>query len=269
MKTRIIAVTAASFLAISGIFFTACQRERDQDTTDGAEQTLMERNADDAIAISEEAFTGQVGQFKKERGCATVTIDTLSSPKKVTIDFGAANCLCLDGKNRRGKIIRTYTSNLNVVGTIHTITYMDYFVDDNALKGTKTIINNGVNSKNNISYTINVKDTLLQPGAGNPTTWQSNRVREWIAGNGDAVWSNDEFKVTGTASGVKPTGYTWAANITQPLYIKNNCKYRIVQGTVEIQPQGKSLRTLDYGTGACDNQATIQINNNVWTIAIK
>ena len=43
-------------------------------------------------------------------GCATVTKDTLSTPKKITIDFGTG-CTNANGVTRKGKLLITYTGS--------------------------------------------------------------------------------------------------------------------------------------------------------------
>ncbi len=269
MKLKIASITALCFVGLSATIFTACQRERDTDTTDGAETALMERNSDDVVAITEQASTGNLSQFKKERGCATITIDSLSTPRTITVDFGAANCLCQDGKNRRGKIIRSFTGKYKDVGSVHSITYNNYFVNDNQIKGYKTVTHNALNAALNENYTVDTKDTLVKAANAGTVTWQSIRNREYVVGYNTSIWGDDVLHITGSGSGVRANGFTWAMNITQPLVVEMACQYKIVSGEMQIQPQGKALRTVNYGSGTCDNQATMTINNKVFTFNFK
>jgi hypothetical protein len=270
MKLKTISITAFSFLAAGALFFTACQRDRDTDTTEGQDIAFFEKNTDDDFNLTEQASTGNISSFKKSRGaCDVITFDTLSTPKKITIDFGSANCLCGDGKNRRGKIIRTFTGKFKDVGSVHTVTYDNYFVNDNNLKGVKTITNNGPNSAGNLTYNIDVKDTVIKANGAGTATWMSNRVREYFDGYNTPIWSDDKFRITGSASGTRANGNSFSMNITTPIIVDLSCPARIISGVVSIQPQGKALRTLDYGNSTCDNQATVTINNKVFTIQIK
>jgi hypothetical protein len=269
MKLKTMAITALSFLSISAFIFTSCQRERDTDITEGEETAMMDNNNNDVVAILDQASTGQLSQFKKERGCATITIDSISTPRKITVDFGATNCLCLDGKNRRGQIICTYTGKYKDANSVHSITYNNYFINDNQLKGYKTVTNNGLNAANNPNYTIDTKDTVIKANNAGTVTWQSVRNREYVAGYNTPIWSDDMFKVSGSGSGTRANGNAWAMTITTPLMIDHNCKYKIISGEVQIQPQGKALRVLNYGAGTCDNTATLTINGNVRTFNFK
>lgn len=56
--------------------------------------------------------------------------------------------------------------------------------------------------------------------------------------------------------------------ITKPL-VKEvlGCRY-FTQGKIEMQPQGKALRVMDYGDGSCDNDATVTLNNKVFNIKL-
>jgi hypothetical protein len=265
MKKNWIIMSMAALITGS-IFFTSCQRERDTDVSEGEETVLFERAGDDVYAITDQASTGDLAQY---RSCATIIHDTLNTPHVLTVDFGTTNCLCADGKLRRGKIITTYTGPFKQAGTVRTTTYDDYFVNDHQLKGIKIVTNNGLNSNNNPSWTIDTKDTIIKANNGGTVTWQSIRNREKIAGSSTPMWTDDKYSITGNGSGVKANGNNWSMTISNPLIIDHNCVFRIISGTIQFQPQGKVLRTLDYGNGTCDNDATVTINNKIFNIKFK
>jgi hypothetical protein len=265
MRKNLIFKTGLLILA-SGLIITSCQRERDTDVSEGEDTVLFERTGDDVYAITDQASTGDLAQY---RGCATITHDTLSSPRLLTVDFGTTNCLCTDGKLRRGKIVTSYTGPFKQAGTVRTTTYENFFVNDHQLKGIKIVTNNGVNTSNNPSWTIDTKDTLLKANNGGTATWQSLRTREKTAGTSTPMWADDKYSITGSGSGVKTNGNNWSMTITNPLIIDHNCVFRIISGIIQFQPQGKALRTLDYGNGTCDNDATVTINNKVFNIKFK
>eukprot|EP01036_Dinobryon_divergens_P056428 gene56428-75347_t len=89
-------------------------------------------------------------------GCGTLSItpfDTTSWPKTVILDFGNSNCVGNDGRTRRGKIVGSYTHWFQSPGTVVTITFDDYFVNDHEILGTKTITNEGYNAAKSSSAT--------------------------------------------------------------------------------------------------------------------
>jgi hypothetical protein len=269
MKLKTVAITALSFLAIGSLVFTSCQRERDTDTTETTETALLERTNDDVLNIADQGNTGSLGQFKTRGGCATVTRDTINIPHTITIDFGTTNCLGQDGKNRRGIINVSYTGKYKDSGSVKTITSSNFYVNDNKVVMNKTVVNHGKNAAGNTYYTIDAIDSIYKANNAGTIAWTTSRMREFTAGENTVQWIDDMYKVTGTASGMRANGLTWSMNITQPLVIDCSCVYHIVSGQMQMQPQGKALRTMDYGNGACDNAATVTINNKTFNITFK
>jgi len=106
--------TTMKKLTVLGIFLTAALmlsscRKNDDETTDLETQSatdsyLMDANINDAIkevdwAASENSL-GKAGP--------TVTFDTISSPKRMVIDYGSGT-LCVDGKLRAGRLLVGFT----------------------------------------------------------------------------------------------------------------------------------------------------------------
>jgi hypothetical protein len=100
---------------------------------------------------------------------------------------------------------------------------------------------------------------------GGTISWNSSREREWIQGFETGNRWDDIYLITGEASGIRPNGSTWTREIINPLRIELACRF-IVSGTVEIIPEGRPARILDYGNGDCDNVATVIVNGVTYTI---
>ncbi len=49
--------------------------------------------------------------------------------------------------------------------------------------------------------------------------------------------------------------------------IQMSCR-NIVAGQLAITPDGKATRYINFGTGTCDNDATVTINGNVYNITL-
>ena len=56
--------------------------------------------------------------------------------------------------------------------------------------------------------------------------------------------------------------------ITSALRKEIGCRH-IVSGSLALTPSGKPTRYVDFGTGACDDQATVTINGNVYNITLR
>ena len=72
----------------------------------------------------------------------------------------------------------------------------------------------------------------------------------------------------GTASGVNRQGRAFSVNIpqTSPLIKHKACQF-VDKGIMELTPDGFKTRTVDYGNGVCDDNATFTVNGS--TIAFK
>ena len=89
-----------------------------------------------------------------------------------------------------------------------------------------------------------------------------------IAGASTPFVRNDDiYRITGTANGVNINGVSYTANIVQPLRRAISCQW-VESGTVEITPANLATRTLDFGSTGCDNQATVTVNNNSYSITL-
>lgn len=201
-------------------------------------------------------------------GCVTVTVDTVSVPRTITIDFGTSNCLCIDGRNRRGKILASYTGKYKDSGTVIAITFDNYFVNENQVKGTKSVTNKGKNTSGNLVYQVEVNGQLVQAN-GTSITWISTRQREWMDGAATPLNIQDDvFGITGTANGTNASGEAYAITITEALVRKMNCRW-FESGVVTLVPEGEPAVTLNYGNTGCDANAVVTIYNKNYDIVLQ
>lgn len=221
----------------------------------------MDANINDAIKeVDWAASENNLGQARP-----TVIFDTTASPKQMTINYGSGT-LCVDGKLRAGKLRVNFTGRYRDAGTVITITPDSFYQNGNKLEGTKTITNNGRNSSNNLFYTIEVNNARLSTIDDKIRTLTSTRNREWISKENTKAFNDDVYQITGTANGVSAYNVAFTVNILQPLQIDFSCQYRITAGEVEIKPTNKLNRTINYGSGSCDNNYTVTIGKRTFTV---
>ena len=272
-------------VAVIGLLFTACKKKTDDldnDTSAAGDNALAEASYNDVHNIADQASTGTLSSYdatynsnSNEKGllsaCATVAIDTTVTPHTITVNFGTTDCLCSDGRKRRGTILITYSGRYRDSASTHTITFPTsnpYFVNDNQILGSKTVTNMGRNGAGHSVFNISVNGTIIKANGGGTITWTSTRQREWIAGeNTIGNWLDDVYLVTGSASGTNAHGTTFTAQITTALRRELSCR-NFVSGTFTLTPSGKATRTFDFGNGLCDDIATVTINGNVYTITL-
>lgn len=251
-------------------------KSSDNETQSASDNSFAESTNNDITSISAQSEDNGVGGTFNDSTysymlspCATVSINTFSSPKKIIIDFGSTNCLCYDGKYRRGKILVSFNGLYRDSASTHTITFDNYFVNNYNVDGNQTVVNNGHNDNGNLTFSIQINSTITDT-AGNKLTYTSTRTREWVEGEstqGLFGWHDDVYSITGTASGVAFDGTQFSSNIKNALIVALNCRW-IEQGSIEFTPAGKLTRTIDFGNGDCDNKATVSIGGASFNILL-
>lgn len=188
--------------------------------------------------------------------CAVKTHD--KENKTIVVDFGEG-CIGKNGRERKGKIIITYTERRFVPGAVHTITFEDFYVDGKLIEGIRTRTNISASSDDYLRFSIVLENGKVTWEDGTFATrkgnWETSRIR-----TPNPI--NDERIRTGNASGVDREGLAYTVEITKAIVWKRACmasdKIKIpVEGIkVKAFEDGNSV-TIDYGDGTCDNLVTI------------
>jgi hypothetical protein len=285
MTMRNFKIIIPAALGVS-ILFAACSKdEKTSTTTDNttlaglsvanvAAETSFSDAYNEVMVTTEEnglmnrGVTGTVaGKPGSPNGCATVTInpaEPAAFPKTVTIDYGTAGCTSASGITRKGKIIYTITGKFRTTGSVISVTFEGYSVNGFAIAGIYSITNNSTGNGLNISTQVTGGKITYPDGTyynygGAKTIVQS-------AGTATPAIADDEFTITGNNTLSSSDGKAVTGTIKTPLLKKNSCR-NIVSGSVDIVYNGiKAL--LDYGSGDCDNTATITVANKTETITL-
>ena len=278
MKFKSIFSAKSLLLLGSFVVFIACKKEsvisEDPSTASSAISTSAnDDNTADAAFMDLKEVTDQTGLEATVKGidstkypCAkiTTTVDTILKTFTATVDFGLENCLCKDGKYRRGKIQVKLIGNKNIVGSSVVYTTQDYFVNNNGVSGTKTLT-----VVDDHSFRIVVVNGKVTKADGGVITWNTDRTRTMTAGyDTKDNFSDDVFEISGTSSGINATGNAYKFTTITPLVKANGCSW-IKSGKLKIERTGKLDAIVDYGDGTCDDQATVTVANKTISIVLK
>ncbi|HRY99806.1 MAG TPA: hypothetical protein P5550_12190 [Bacteroidales bacterium] len=284
---RSIRIIPSTLLLLAGSLFVvlpSCDKERESvtDATEEIQQTKDQLVTDalmDDIEFTEEdmvTYAADSLQNPHPGGnppnwgpCATVTIvpfDTITWPKTITVDFGPVNCLCNDGKYRRGQLVSVVSAPKHDSLSTRVVTPVGYFVNDHHIEGVSTYQNLGhVNGALTLTASL-VNGRITKPN-GDTATMDRQRTRVFLAGENTPypqIW-DDIWALSGSQSGVSFNGDTYSMLITSPLVAPRACSW-IVSGTREMQRNNLPLRVVDFGNGVCDNIATVTVNGVTHTI---
>ncbi len=260
-----------SIAAIALLGLVACKKDKEEvldlDYTSASDNARAEDAFSDMLTQVDKAVD-ENGLRSADDACdPTVTFDTLSSPRTMTIDFGTVNCTAANGRMRRGQILVSYTGRYRDPGTVIIITPQNYYVNDNHVQGLKTVTNMGEDQNGHLYYSVLVDGTLTASDGSWTATHHAERTRTWIEGQDTPIITDDVYLITGGGNGVNRNGMAYTISILNALRVQVGCPF-ITAGTVQITPQDRPVRTIDYGNGACDGIISITVNGQTFTITL-
>lgn len=197
--------------------------------------------------------------------CATVTVAFTGTLKEVIVDFGTEGCEVRNGNILKGKLIMSYQLDLDVASITIAYGFEDFFVDDDQLLGSKTVVRQRENENGNPQYTMNM-DFSVVFSDGTEASRTGTKTREWIEGAFNGNWGDNVFEISGAWETNFANGALHSATITAPLRREASCRF-LVSGVIEL------IRTnvngsLNYGDGACDNEAVFTNEDGEETLVL-
>lgn len=218
--------------------------------------------------------------FKKEQStsildfpCLVVTTDTASSPKHISLDFGSG---CSNSNPNgdyfliSGSVSFEYSGE-DSTGAFLNITYNNFVLNNYySFNGTLNFTNTGVNGAGDTTAAIDAnlqtnckKDTLEITGI--------NHLDVVAFYERNVPNPNKLMHFSGSGSGTTSGGVSFTQIITIPLTIRMTqaCSEHFTEGQVLIQSTGLPDKTIDYGDGTCDDQATVAENGSSYSITLK
>jgi hypothetical protein len=231
--------------------------------------------------------------------CATITPGiTGTVVTSYTVDFGTTGCVGSDNRVRKGKLIYNFPNATTGAkwyrnpGFTMVVTSNGYSVDGNLVSiSGKTVTNTTPSSVTgqtvytgtNLTWSINSNISITK--TNNQTiTWGCSRTKELINSSdpncykGQSLpidWTKAKVKLNGTASGTNANSESYTA-VATALVRDFNCtpdlskphRHPFISGTIAYTPGSRPTRTIDYGTGGCDFNATITVNGQTFAVTL-
>lgn len=258
-----------TIIALIALSLTACRKEKEEtpldlDYTSAGDNARAEDYFNDMLYQSDEAAKNN-GLRDTDDPCAPiVTIDLVAMPHTMLIDFGDVNCTALNGRERRGQILVTFTGPYADPGTVITITPQDYYLNDHHVQGTKTVTNMGLDVNDHPYFAVQVDGTVTAPDASWTAEHHATRTRTWIQGDDTPTPFDDVYLITGNGNGINRLAVAYTLTITEALRVEIGCPW-IVSGALEITPAGHATRYVDFGSGSCDAVVTVTVSGYTFT----
>jgi hypothetical protein len=195
--------------------------------------------------------------------CMTITVDkpdTAIFPKIITIEYAKEGCSDVingDTITKKGKIFVTVTGRYFKTGSERTMSFEEFYINDVKIEGTRVLKNMGLNLKNNMYWTISIKDGKLIYGDTSEITFESERIREWVNNGTPLVIADDYFLITGSWAGTTMEDKKFEKNISDTIRKNFGCPY-FVKGKMDfVINNAKDTLSINFGNGICDKKATI------------
>ena len=185
-------------------------------------------------------------------GCESITVDTLSNPRTIIIDYKFLSCEGM-GVERFGRLKGEFFGKFGEEHSAVDITFANYFYQTNEIGGLLRIIFKENNIDGNEVHTFYVQGGSIYDG---------NSTMSWTASQNWVVLSEtdvQQFEFTGTSNGMNKKGNAFFSEIKTKNTITDDCLY-VGSGSLDLEVLNLSRRNLNFGSGICDKKAVATIN---------
>lgn len=261
-------IYATAIIMLSGLVIQSCQKkEVDNDTQSTTDYAYLRMGFNTTVPLANNITVNEEGVKSMEAySCANVTLtsgDTTNWPANgdtlvYTVDYGTTGCIDSDGRLKQGMVTVAFISDFSLAGGKIIMDMSAFYVDNIKYAGHIELTNTGNNT-----YT-----SVLTNGICTNSSWQisysGTTTFTWLSGSSTpADPSDDTYEYTENGTAINRAGRTFTIVTDNPLHKDADCKW-ISSGTVSITPDGLATRTVDFGSGTCDNQAKMTINGRVF-----
>lgn len=179
------------------------------------------------------------------------------------IDYGTVGCVGADGVYRTGKINITSLKKWSVYNNSITIDLVGFKANTVSYSGQIKI-----SKPDSVTSTVEVINGHCTNGTWN-IDYAGTKTLKQIGGFSTKTDESDDIiSITGNSTGKNRNGVNFSTSITSALIKKSSCKF-ISSGTLDLTPDGFKTRTVDFGSGACDDDATYTVNGQTISFKLK
>lgn len=198
--------------------------------------------------------------------CATVTTTVSGNVWTSVVDFGTTGCQFANGHGAvmRGQIIVSGSTDFAQSPYVWTYNFNNFYYDNILVEGTKTL-SRTVESTTALAtpHPIVDVDLDLHLTFPNGNEYDRDGIRTWeliVGYDTPLVFSDNVYIAYGNWTTVgEGSSFTSTIVPATALRFEIPCQYRLVAGEITIVKNSHTA-VVNYGTGTCDNNATISIN---------
>ncbi|MEQ8323407.1 MAG: hypothetical protein RIC15_02245 [Vicingaceae bacterium] len=242
----------------------SCQKaQRDEDTaTNTAEDVSVAQAVFSdaykiirAVALETKGISSSSTTMASLFGCDDITVDTISNPKKITIDFKYIGC---EGLNvaRYGRLIGEFYGEFPLENSAVDLSFSNYYFQDYEANGKVRVIFKADNASGNAQHSFYVQSGKVTDD-NSDILWTASHVWE-VQENGNA---ETNFVIRGNSNGVNRKGNVFFSEIKSPIQSTSSCVYP-VKGSRELEVINLSNRLAVYQSTSCKNEGVVIVNGS-------
>jgi hypothetical protein len=263
-------------ILIAGVVMTSCAKKENLEVDNETQSVVDYAIADQEFMamvpflfqhLSNTSSSGAEKGFSP--GCAGLNFekgDTNNLKNGATYYLGAhqIECSAKDGKTRTGKISLRLNDKFQSEGSQTVIKLVNYFADEVGYECDSMIVLNAGSTASYRAFRIQIVKGRCTT-FGKTIHYTCDRTLA-IYPAANASESGAFTTIYGEASGVNRMGLPFKVEIRNDITKHNGCAF-FDKGEIEITPEGYKTRLVDFGKGACDDQAFFTVSEN--TVAFK
>jgi hypothetical protein len=190
----------------------------------------------------------------------------------MTINYGTLEQEGVDSKIRKGRLLVDWSGDYRSTGTVINIQTDSFYQSEDYVSASIAKAVQVRDSAGSMTWNVTVTAGVIVTANNDSIHLNASFVRTWAGGEDpsdpdNVNWLNDKYLSTGNGSGIARNGSSFIFKITEPVLVKMDCAYRVVDGIIELQPKDKNLRVLSYGSGACDPTFTVSMGGKAQVVA--
>lgn len=282
-NTSLFKILSIAIVSSSLVFISSCKKKTDEvdsETQSVVDNSICEQEFMQIQPTTNNLAINSKGTSAKKvmAGSAVVaSCDTLTflggdstyanaaNPPKWEFNFGTCTAANHDGVLRTGKILITFMGKPKTVGSKTIIKLVNYKVNGTITYACDSIVvTTNAQTTTTKSWRVEIINGVCT-GSGWTIKYSSDKTITVNNNSTPMVFFDDFTLVNGSSNGTNRDGRNFSVAING-ITKYNNCKY-ISAGSLDLTPAGLSMRTVNYGSGTCDDDATYTVNGQ--TIAFK
>ena len=189
-------------------------------------------------------------------GSSSVSLNSGTYPKVITLNYGSANQQDKFGINRRGKIQVSILSAKVTKGDMK-IGFDDFYLNDTRILG--ELSSTYVGSSTGDDYNLVLGNPCKIANGNGTMSYGGSWSLKMTSGKSTFDVFDDTYTLNEQTTGQDFDGRSYSASSTTDYTLDFSCRWIVVAGAGEVKPNNIADQKLDMGSGSCDGIVEVEV----------